>query len=176
MNKLLSFTLGLMLLLISGCIDNDIIIEKSCTEPSDFSPTDVKMFLTTSISIERTFKIERTGYFKCENIPVKQDSLNKNISFHGFICKDNIVEMFIDFNDSLTNSKIKVNVKQTSPYSFSGKIYYCSNENNVCDYSEIGFVIGGITEKYQASFVTPIFSGLVEVFILNGSGNRRTDL
>lgn len=150
-----------------SCNGNEILVEKQCSEPPDLSAYDVRLELRTDTTIETRFNINRTGYFLIENVPVKNSSYVKNVNISGFVCKDYSSEIFVDFNDSLTNSRLKATLHQDSPIYIRGEVWYCDNENALCNYLEIGSVIAVISDRFEGAFNTPLISGTFDAYLLN---------
>jgi len=161
MNTLKNLILTLLIsFLINGCESPVLVVPKYCTEEPDFSITHTYLTLATDTTIQTDFDVSATGYFSCSNIPVKKYGVMKNINIYGAICKDHNLEMYITYNDTLVNSKLKAVASKYNSENYSGYVYYCANENNICTYTQIGSILGSIN-SFGASgfFSTPKFTG-----------------
>lgn len=146
--------------LLIACSDDIINIPKICAEEPDFNITYVTMVLATDTTIQKNFDVSSTGYFSCQNISVKKYGVLKNINIYGAICKNYNMEMYITYNDTNDNSKLKAIASKYNSENYSGYVYYCSNENDTCDYIQIGNILGSISSSGVAgTFYTPKFTG-----------------
>lgn len=150
----------LISIFICGCESNVLVVPKYCTEEPDFTITHASLTLATDTTIQKDFDVSASGYFSCSNIYVQKFGITKNINIYGAICKDHNLEMYITYNDTLVNSKLKAVASKYNSENYSGNVYYCANENNVCSYTEIGSILGTLKSNGASGFFsTPGFSG-----------------
>lgn len=150
----------LISLFVCGCESPVLVVPKYCTEEPDFAVSYAYLTLATDTTIEKDFDVSATGYFSCSNISVKKYGATKNINIYGAICKDHNLEMYITYNDTLVTSRLKAVASKYNSENYSGYVYYCSNENNICNYTQIGSILGSVNSFGAAGFFsTPCFTG-----------------
>jgi hypothetical protein len=161
--RAVSFLLIIILItLISpSCEENIIEIPKYCTDAPDLNFNNAELLLYTDVTSVRIISAVSDGRFQGDSIAVKSGDYFKLASIEGQICKDLTTTIYVRYMDTTDNSRLKIEARD-SLSQIAGKIFYCPEVNN-CTYTQIGRVIGYITEQYNGFFYSPLVSGYYRI-------------
>ncbi len=157
------FFIILFALVFSSCEEELIVIPKPCTEEPELSYSYVNLKLITDIESGSIITVDHKGLIYGDNLMIKRGSLQRNATVSGYICKDNRFYLEVVYNDAADNSRLRIEGGPIAGNSVPGKLYYCSNINNNCSFTQIGGINGSYSGNTGAgSFLSPLFSGEFE--------------
>jgi len=151
---LLFLFISIYIFSISSC-QNEIVIPKTCSEAPNLTFSKASVSLKTDTTTNFNIMVDKRGFIYGDTICFKQNGYSKNAVISGYICSDMKFHVDISFHDTVDNSKLKFE-GTIKPEFFYGNFYYCSNENDNCTYSIIGFINSSFS---VGSFYTPLCSG-----------------
>ncbi len=145
------------LLLIISCERNidEVVVPKICDVPANMTYSRVTVNLQTDTTVPFIIIVDKSGYISADNIIFKKNGYFKNAAFTGYVCGEGTFHADIFYNDTVDNSKLKID-GTLQPYLVQGTFYYCPNINNNCTYTEIGDINSGYS---AGSFYTPRCAG-----------------
>jgi len=150
------------IILISPSCEDDIIqIPKFCTEAPDLNFNSADLILYSEITSYRTILATSDGRIQGDSIAIKSGSFNKLATIEGIICKDLTATINIRYIDTVDNSRLKIEAKD-SLNQIVGKIFYCPDVSN-CSYTQIGRIMGYITNEYNGFFYSPLVNGYYRI-------------
>jgi hypothetical protein len=158
LKKIFGVILLLSFLVFPSC-QNDITIPKPCVDEPNFPFTTLSLQIVTEITSNNTIYVDKKGYIICDNIMVQGNGIKRNIKIGGYICASGNFYVPITFNDTVDNSRIKVEGTLAHNY-IDGTVYYCPNIDNNCQFERVGSVSASYSGcQGMGSFTMMQFSG-----------------
>lgn len=165
LSKILFFFTCLSVILLNISCQDDIVLPKQCNEEPDLPFTNIGLKLYTDIISVRSIFVDSKGHIIGDSLIVKRNNVVKSINIAGYICKDGKFYLNSVYNDTIVNSRIKIE-GILNYNSCNGKIFYCQNLNKICTYSQIGFFNTSYNENGgSGSFYTPLLSGVISAIV-----------
>lgn len=159
----------LMAVLAAGCEENIVELPKLCTEEPEISYSNFQLSILTDDTCTVQVNIDQRGLFFAENIIINRNNISKSANIAGYICRDTRFYVSVTYNDTANTSKLKIEGGPLTGNAIPGKIFYCPNENSICNFVQIGNISGSYSGNIGIGvFFSPLFSGQFSfVYLLN---------
>ena len=161
MKKYILLFIGLFILIYEGCEENIVNLPKLCSEEPEFTYTEFKLTIITDDTCLVAVTVDNRGVIFAEYIIIERNGIRKSANIGGYICKDTRFYIDVIYNDTANNSRLKLEGGPIVQNTVAGKIFYCPNENNNCNFVQIGAFSGGHSDFGGiGGFNTPLFMGI----------------
>lgn len=149
-------------IIVFSCDEELVVIPKPCSEEPDLPFRSIDFNIMTDITSSSYVTVNKNGTFYGDNISIKRNGILKKAKISGYTCKDAHFTVYVVYKDTVDNSILKIEGGYSSNL-ITARIYYCSNFNNLCTFTDIGGVNASYSGTYGAgSFFTPRFDGEFE--------------
>ena len=163
-HSFLKFVLFTAILIFEACKEDNILIPTPCLEEGNFSYQSITLELYTGILNTSFIQIFPNGHVQGDSIKIKNNNSLRTAQISGYICKDYKAAIDLRITDTADNSRLKIETYLTIDR-IEGKIYWCPNINNQCQFTQIGNLSGLIGGNHGGIFITQLFYGSYRAYL-----------
>lgn len=146
---------------LTACDENLLQTEVVCSEEPNFpfETTEFDFKIITDIETNTIVYVNQRGFLYSDSIVVSKNGLIKTAKIGGHFCKDLKFSVDIIYTDTTDISRLRIEGSSVSNL-ITGKLLYCANINNNCEFTQIGQLSGSSSGyNFFVNFTSPLFSG-----------------